>query len=77
MWPAVDGDRGDVARGIETTGAQHAVEVVDDLLLEIVEGHLQQIRAAEAKLLDIAQPLVGGALTLPSAPSAGPASDRG
>ena len=54
MRPAIDRDRGDIPRGLEAA-AQHAIELVGDLLFEIVEGHPQQLLAPQAELLHIAQ----------------------
>ena len=48
--PAVDGDRGDVARAGEAARPQHAVEIVADALLEIGEGHRVELALADAEL---------------------------
>ncbi len=48
--PAVDGDRGDVARAGKSARPEHAVEIVADALLEIREGHRIELALPDAEL---------------------------
>ncbi len=48
--PAIDGDRFDVARWVETAGCEDACQLVADLALELLEGGAQQIVAAGFEL---------------------------
>ncbi len=50
MGPAIDRDGRDVAVAGEAAGAEHAVELVADDLLEIGELHCVQLRASELEL---------------------------
>src|SRR5262249_18471123 len=58
--PAVNGDRGDVARAGKASWPQHSVELVPDLGFEIRKGHVEQPCLPDAKLRARIKAAVGG-----------------
>src|SRR5215203_5172800 len=61
MRPTVDGDRSNVACAGKAPFPKHAIKLVADALLEVVEGHRQQLAPTDAELGACIQRLVGRA----------------
>src|SRR5262245_19948328 len=61
VWPAVDGDRCDVAHAGTSARPEHAVELVADSRREILKRHVEQLRLSDAKLCARVEPAAGRA----------------
>src|SRR5262245_31598831 len=56
VGPTVHRDRGYVARAGKSSGAEHAIELVADFLLEIRKGHGEQFCGPDPKLCTRIEP---------------------
>ena len=59
VWPAIDGDRGDVARTGKAAGPEHAIELVADACLEIRKRRGEEAGLADTELGARIEPTVG------------------
>src|SRR5262249_5949316 len=60
VWPAIDGDRRNVAPAGEAARPQHAVELLADARLEVGKAHAEKPLLADPELLARGEALVGG-----------------